>query len=72
MALKMFYRGPSSRLETLIEKIQQTKEGMCSKFKLTIQLEVLANNLHLKFKSEQMIRNFFAICTFAPITYTVI
>lgn len=30
MALKMFYRGPSSRLETLIEKIQQTKEGMWS------------------------------------------
>lgn len=26
MALKMFYRGPSSRLETLIEKIQQNKE----------------------------------------------
>ncbi len=28
----MFYRGPSSRLETLIEKIQQTKEGMCLTF----------------------------------------
>ena len=27
-ALKMFYRGPSSRLETLIEKIQQNKEGI--------------------------------------------
>ena len=26
MALKMVYRGPSSRLETLIEKIQATKE----------------------------------------------
>lgn len=26
MALKMLYRGPSSRLETLIEKIQQNKE----------------------------------------------
>lgn len=23
MAMKMFYRGPSSRLETLIEKIQK-------------------------------------------------
>lgn len=26
MALKMLYRGPSSRLETLIEKIQQNKD----------------------------------------------
>lgn len=26
MALKMLYRGPSSRLENLIEKIQATKE----------------------------------------------
>lgn len=26
MSVKMLYRGPSSRLETLIEKIQQTKE----------------------------------------------
>lgn len=26
MSLKMLYRGPSSRLETLIEKIQQNKE----------------------------------------------
>lgn len=28
MALQMFYRGPSSRLETLIEKIQQNKEAV--------------------------------------------
>lgn len=28
---QMFYRGPSSRLETLIEKIQQTKEGLLKK-----------------------------------------
>ena len=27
MALKMLYRGPSSRLETLIEKIQQNKDS---------------------------------------------
>lgn len=27
MALKMFFRGPSSRLETLIEKIQQNKDN---------------------------------------------
>lgn len=26
MAVKMLYRGPSSRLENLIEKIQATKE----------------------------------------------
>lgn len=27
MALKMLYRGPSTRLETLIEKIQQNKDS---------------------------------------------
>lgn len=27
MASKMLYRGPSSRLETLIEKIQQNKDS---------------------------------------------
>lgn len=31
MALKLFYRGPSSRLETLIEKIQQNKDSTTGK-----------------------------------------
>lgn len=47
MALKMLYRGPSSRLETLIEKIQQNKDsspGMNQLYTL-ITLKIIHINL---------------------------
>lgn len=41
MAVKMLYRGPSSRLENLIEKIQATKEiGTTGKLSDNTQLDI--------------------------------
>lgn len=49
MALKMLYRGPSSRLETLIEKIQQNKDspGMIQNHQIQLlSSETLSKNYH--------------------------
>lgn len=46
MALKMLYRGPSSRLENLIEKIQATKEITSNgKFKETEKIKLRVKKL---------------------------
>lgn len=51
MALKMLYRGPSSRLETLIEKIQQNKDspGMVHIF-----LDFYINHMILIYHQQQI------------------
>lgn len=46
MALKMFYRGPSSRLETLIEKIQQNKDNNSGIEKLNAVFIYCTNELN--------------------------
>lgn len=47
MALKMLYRGPSSRLETLIEKIQQNNKETSPNGKLHLKLLIFSRCIHL-------------------------
>ena len=61
MALKMLYRGPSSRLENLIEKIQATKEIVnTGKYNCTY----IYRNLHIICKSTfyNILKRFLLIC----------